>query len=135
MTHIGISYIRKNFVFIYRFLIVGILTFIINFSLVFSLDKFLHLNYKLSITISYLLTLIAHFILSRSFTFKIFYFDSSHLIKYSILPIVNFFISFLMAIFVVEILDLPLYFSVFFATFTCAVISYTLMKYFIFLRD
>lgn len=114
MTHIGISYIRKNFVFIYRFLIVGILTFIINFSLVFSLDKFLHLNYKLSITISYLLTLIAHFILSRSFTFKIFYFDSSHLIRYSILPIVNFFISFLMAIFVVEILDLPLYFSVFF---------------------
>lgn len=135
MINIGIGYIRKNFEFIYRFLIVGISTFIINFGLVFLLDKFIHLNYKLSITIAYFLTLIAHFILNRSFTFKIYHFDRSHLIKYSILPIVNFFISFFMAIFVVETLHLPPHYSVFFATSISAVISYTFMKYFVFLKD
>jgi putative flippase GtrA len=129
------SYIRKNFKFISRFLIVGVLTFIINFSLVFLMDKLFNLNYKLSISIAYLLTLIVHFMLNRSFTFKIYHFDSSHLIKYSVLPIINFFISFLTAIFVVEILNMPPYFSVFFATSISAGISYTFMKYFVFLKS
>jgi len=135
MIHIGMSYIRKNLEFIYRFLIVGISTFIINFGLVFLFDKFLYLNYRLSITIAYFLTLIAHFMLNRSFTFKIYHFDRAHLIKYSILPIVNFFISFLTAIFVVETLDFPPYYSVFLATSISAVISYTFMKYVVFLKD
>jgi putative flippase GtrA len=130
-----IRYIRKNFEFIYRFLIVGVLTFIINFSLVFLMDKLFNLNYKLSISIAYLLTLIVHFMLNRSFTFKIYHFDSSHLIKYSVLPIINFFISLLTAIFVVEFLNMPPYLSVFFSTSISAGISYTFMKYFVFLKS
>jgi putative flippase GtrA len=134
MIHNLIGYVRKNFQFIYKFLIVGFVTLILNFSLVFLLDKLLQLNYKLSITIAYLLTLIAHFMLNRTFTFEIYYFDWAHLIKYLLLPLINFIISFLTAIFVVEILHLPPYYSVFFATSFCAVISYTFMKYFLFLK-
>lgn len=129
-----IRYIRKNFEFIYRFLIVGIVTFLINFILVYSFDQILKLDYKKSVSIAYVITLTCHFLLNRAFTFKVDYFDFAHLLKYSILPITNYLITLSMAFVVVEIIRLPVYYSVFFSAIVTAFISYTLLKYFVFLK-
>ncbi len=129
-----IRYVRKNFEFIYRFVIVGIVTFLINFILVYFFDQIIKLDYKKSISIAYVITLTCHFLLNRAFTFKVDYFDLAHLLRYSILPIINFFITLSMAFVVVEIIRLPVYYSVFFSATLSAFVSYTLLKYFIFLK-
>jgi putative flippase GtrA len=129
-----IRYIRKNFDFIYRFVMVGIFTFLINFILVYFFDQKIKLDYKKSVSIAYVITLVCHFLLNRAFTFKVDYFDFAHLLRYSILPIINFFISLSIAFVVVEIIRLPVYYSVFFSAIFSAFISYTLLKYFVFLK-
>lgn len=129
-----IRYVKKNFKFIYRFVIVGIVTFLINFILVYSFDQIIKLDYKKSVSIAYVITLFCHFLLNRSFTFKVHHFDFAHLLRYSILPIINFFIALSVAFVVVEIIRLPVYYSVFFSTTVSAFVSYMILKYFVFLK-
>ena len=132
-----IKYFLNNKEKLLRFTVVGVATFILNISLVRFFYGFLQIDYKFSATYAYALTLCLHFLLHRFFTYgsvggKI----QSDSLRYSLVPIINYFITLVITFLTVEFINLTPYHGVFLSTLFTAVSSFLLMNHFVFsVRD
>lgn len=128
-----VYYFNSNRLQILSFGLIGVITFILNFLLIWLFFGFIGLDYRFAVTLAYIITLIAHFGLNRTFTYKakgpslI-----AHIAKYSLLLIVNYLITLFVNIITVEILGLTPYYGVIFATGCVMFTSFLLMKYYVF---
>jgi putative flippase GtrA len=116
-----------------KFIIVGLLTFGINFSMFHLFYALGDLDYRISVSLAYGITVVSHFLLHRFFTF-----DAAgqqlfrNLGKYLAMLVLNYGITIAMAWFVVEVIGLSPYFGVIASTAATACSSFFVMKYFVF---
>ncbi len=130
-----VSYLIRHKWQLVRFVIVGIVTFAINLSMVWIFYGKAKLDYRIAVSIAYIITVVIHFFMNRSFTFRQ---ESDKavfdVVKYSTLPILNYIITLIVNTFTVELLGLTPYFGIFFSTLFTAISSFILMKHFVFVR-
>ena len=119
-----------------RFAVVGIVTFALNYSLVWLFYGRLAWHYGTAITLAYIVTVCAHFFLNRTFTY-----ESagsavlSHMGKYGVMLGINYLITLSITVVTVELIALTPYHGVVLATFATAFSSFLLMKHFVFFRQ
>jgi putative flippase GtrA len=130
-----ITYLTRHKWQLLRFAIVGIVTFTINFSMVWVFYGKAKLDYRIAVSFAYILTVITHFYMNRSFTFRQ---ESDNAVfdvaKYSMLPMLNYVITLSVNTFTVEFLRLTPYFGIIFSTFFTSISSFIVMKHFVFVR-
>lgn len=130
------NYLVKNFNKLTIFFIIGIGTFAIYLAMIFLFYDILMLGYKISISISYLITVFVHFFCNRKFTYKhnkrtaIF----AHSIKYLFILLTNYTITISIAHILVGLMHCPPYLSVLVSSFFTAFSSFLLMNHFVFSR-
>lgn len=129
------TYIRDHKWQLIRFGIVGVATFAINFTLVWLFYGKARLDYRIAVTCAYIITVAAHFLLNRSFTYRQaegpFGPDT---LKYGVMFIANYLITLSITTATVELLGLTPYFGIVFSVFATAFSSFLLMKHFVFVR-
>lgn len=118
-----------------RFCIVGSSTFVLNLSLVWLFYGKVKLDYRIAISCAYFITVIAHFMLNRSFTYRheggsVF----PHTAKYGMMLFANYLITLGITTATVELLGLTPYYGIVFSVFVTAFSSFLLMKHFVFAR-
>ena len=126
-------YIKNNIKQIILFTIIGLITFALNFILIFFTNEVLELNYKVAISISYFITVLFHFNLHRIYTFR--GHDSSvikHGFRYLIMLFINYCITLVTAIIVVDFSGIKPYYSILFSVPLTAFSSFIIMKYLVF---
>ena len=135
MYSVIFSYINKHKWQLIRFSIVGMTTFVLNFSLVWLFYGKVDLDYRIAITCAYVITVGFHFLLNRSFTYCRadggVGFDT---VKYGMLLIANYLITVSITSATVELFGLTPYFGVVFSASATAFSSFLLMKHFVFVR-
>ena len=118
---------------LWKFGVVGVLTFGINFASFALLYGRVHLPYALAATLAYAITVACHFSLNKFFTFsarqQAF---GRNLPRYGLMLVVNYLITILAQWTTVEELHLTPYFGVVLATVGTAISSFFIMKYFVF---
>jgi putative flippase GtrA len=128
-----ISYFQLHRDQILRFGIVGVVTFILNYTLVWLFYGLFAMDYRVAVTFAYVITVVIHFILNRTFTYKKGEsFIMGHLGKYGGMLAVNYFIMLSVSMSTVELCRLTPYHGIVFATCVTAFSSFFLMKYFVF---
>ena len=125
------EFIKENYIFIFKFILVGISTLIVNLTCVSFFYDYINLSRTYSISVSYIITLSVHFCMNGSFTFSS-KLTLKSLLKYSALPLINFLIVQIFAYLFVELLILPIQLSVFASSFVTASISFLYLRYFTF---
>ncbi len=129
----SIAYFSRDRALITRFGLVGIITFALNYSLVWLFYGVAALDYRIAVSIAYVLVVVVHFLLSRTFTYKA---HSSpvldHVGKYLGMLISNYFLTLIITICTVELCGLAPYWGVVFATIANAASSFIVMKRFVF---
>jgi len=130
-----LSYIVLHRGQIFRFGIVGLTTFALNFFLVWVFYGKAGLDYRIAVTCAYFITVIAHFMLNRSFTYGQ---EGSSVapdtVKYCMMLVANYFLTLGITTVTVELLKLTPYYGIVFSTFATAFSSFLLMKHFVFAR-
>lgn len=129
------SYFSRHRGQIARFGLVGIITFILNYAMVWLFYGLIALNYRVAVSFAYIITVCAHFMLNRTFVYNkggstLF----SHLGKYGGMLLINYLTTLAISMGTVEVCRLTPYYGVLFATGGTAFSSFLLMKYFVF-RD
>ena len=127
-----ISYFRNNFTSITRFLSIGLLTFFINIIFLYTFYDLFKLDYKISISISYVIGMMMQFQLNKKYTFQVNQFKFKYILKYLNLPIINYIQTILISLLIVGYFNYTPYFSVIVSTAVSALISYFYMKNFVF---
>ena len=131
-----VKYIRVNFWVLFRFGIVGMMTFLINigsFRVFFDTFK---LPYLGAASLAYFVTVFCHFLANKFFTFSAHGQSMSHnLPRYLAMLLINYLITILSSWVVVELVRASPYWGVVVATVGTAISSYTLMKYFVFTHN
>lgn len=120
---------------LFRFFVVGVATFALNFCLVWLFYGKAKLDYRIAVSCAYLVTVIVHFLLNRSFTYgqkggSI----APDTVKYGIMLIVNYMLTLSITSATVELAKLTPYYGIVFATGATAFSSFLLMKHFVFVR-
>jgi putative flippase GtrA len=116
-----------------KYVFVGVVTFGVNFLTFHMCYAWVNLDYRISVSLAYVITLVSHFLLHRYFTFNAAEQQLFHNVgKYLALLGLNYVITISMAWFVVEILKLSPYFAVIATTAVTACSSFFVMKYFVF---
>ena len=120
---------------IIKFSFIGVITFFINFLSFHFFYKECLFDYKISSTFAYLITVISHFTCHRMFTFKIkgggreiFH----NVGKYFIMLGINYFITMIVMWIIVKLIHTSAYYGVVAATCATALLSFFMMKYFVF---
>jgi putative flippase GtrA len=112
---------------------VGIITFGLNYFFIWLFYGLLVLDYRVAVSIAFVVTVAAHFILSRIFVYKNTESPIAHHVwRYGIMLAINYTINLLASIITVEMFGLSPYFAVVFATAITACSSFFLMRYFVF---
>lgn len=128
-------YIRSHLREIIKFCIVGVATLLLNCGLVWLFYGKAALDYRFAVTYAYFITVVAHFMLNRSFTYGRkgggVAFDT---VRYTTMLLCNYFITLFVTTMAVEVLGLLPYFGVLFSVFVTAFSSFLLMKHFVFVR-
>jgi putative flippase GtrA len=131
-----IAYLARNHKLILRFGLVGMITFMLSYFIVWLFYGVFALDYRFAITVAFIITVIAHFILNRTFTYKT---SESPIVhqawKYGVMLAVNYMINLFASIIAVEVFELSPYFGIVFATIITASSSFFLIKYFVFLQS
>jgi putative flippase GtrA len=126
-------YFLKNLRFIFRFILVGCTTFCLNIFLTWIFYSRLNYDYKIAISFSYILTVAAHFLLNKFFTFNgIENNISGDGIRYLFMLIINYLITLAVSIVVVGILGFSPFISIPISTIFVAASSFLLMRHFVF---
>lgn len=123
-----INYLKNNYIYILKFVLVGITTLLLNIVLVSFFYDFLAYERSSAITISYIVTLLVHYLLNGKFTFSS-KLGLDNLVRYSLLPIINYFIAISMGYFVVEVISLKIQYSVIASSMCSAFISFLYLRY------
>jgi putative flippase GtrA len=116
--------------------LVGVATFAINNLFFWIFNSYLNLNYQLSITFSYFLTVASHFLLNHFFTYSG-QADKGILgafPKYLLMLVLNYLITLSVVSTTVELLGLSPYFGIVFSTAATAMTSFLVMNHFVFRR-
>ncbi len=125
--------IKKNIRSISMFLVVGALSALINFSSFTVLWKVIGINYQVAVVVSYILSVIFHFIANRRFSFKSHGADfSQHIVKYLLMISLNCGINFLIVRIVVEFAHLSPYIGLVLGIGVTMNMSYILLRYWVF---
>jgi putative flippase GtrA len=128
-----ITYLVRNRNLIARFGLVGISTFFLNYCCVWLFYGLIALDYRFAVTLAYIITVVAHFLLNRMFTYNK---GESHIIghigRYGVMLAINYAITISVSIATVEVCGLSPYIGVIFATGATACSSFFLMKDFVF---
>ena len=118
-----------------RFIIVGLVTFALNFFLVWLFYGKAALDYRMAVSYAYFITVVTHFILNRSFTYR---HKAGSVVpvtaKYCAMLFVNYGLTLSITTATVELLRLTPYYGIVFSTFATALSSFLLMKHFVFVR-
>jgi len=127
------AYIKKYKWRIIRFILVGATTFFQNMVLIWFFYEKLGLNNLISVSAAYVVTVATHFLLNHSFTYQ----QSSKtvrldLFKYSVLVFINYLITLVFSIVVVELLGLSIYFGGILSIFITGLSSFIIMNHFVF---
>ena len=130
-----LSYIRSHGWQIIRFGVVALVTFALYFFLVWLFYGKTGLDYRIAVTYAYFITVVAHFILNRWFTYR----QKGRprlpdTAKYCIMLFFNYLITLGVTTTTVELLALTPYYATVFSTFATASSSFLLMKYFVFVQ-
>jgi len=127
------TYINEHKIQLFKFVLVGITTSGVNLTNVYIFYGLLQWDYRLAITIAYIVAVLCHFLLHRVFTFRA---GNQQIInnagKYSLMLLVNYGITLTAVLIAVEILGSSPYFGVIGAVGITAFTSFFLMKYFVF---
>lgn len=116
-----------------KFVFVGLLTFGINFSMFHLFYGVGEIDYRISVSLAYVITVVCHFLLHRFFTFEAAGQELAHNVgKYLAMLGLNYGITITTAWCVVEVLGLSPYFGVIASTAATACTSFLVMKYFVF---
>jgi putative flippase GtrA len=136
MIRFALRYIVDHRWQLTKFVVVGVLTFGVNFlmfHLFYGLGK---LDYRVSVSLAYAITVLCHFSLHRFFTFEAAEQQLVHNAgRYVAMLGLNYAITLSMAWFVVEVLNLSPYFGVVGSTLATAGTSFFVMKYFVFRKS
>jgi putative flippase GtrA len=129
----GFNYIVDHRRQLAKFVFVGFLTFGINFGLFHLFYGLANVDYRISVSLAYVITVVCHFLLHRFFTFDAAGQELVHNVgKYLGMLGLNYLITISMAWFVVAGLGLSPYWGVIAATAATACSSFFVLKYFVF---
>jgi putative flippase GtrA len=126
-------YFKIHFWQLVRFIIVGLVAFLLYFILIYIFYGKFALDYRMAATYAYFITVIVHFTLNRKFTYN----QKSNSIfpdsaKYCIMLTANYLITLAVTTGTVELLMLTPYHGAIISSFATALSSFLLMKYFVF---
>jgi len=120
----------------FRFLIVGCITAVVQFSMLSILLEILVIDYKLATSLAYITAVVFHFSANRYFTFQL---DGlpeiSQIFRYLVVAIVNFMITLLVTILSVEALGLGAYIGTILSILITIVFGYLATKHWVFIKD
>lgn len=119
-----------------KFIFVGLLTFGVNFLMFHVFYGLVQLDYRVSVSLAYVITVICHFLLHRFFTFDAAEQQLAHNVgRYLAMLGLNYALTIATAWFVVEVLGLSPYWVVIASTAVTACTSFFVMKYFVFVKS
>lgn len=126
-------FILKNKNSFFSFILVGLLTAGIYFSLFALLWQLLNLDYKIAVSIAYITAILFYFFFNRKFTFK----NHTHSIreqfsKFIIMAFINYLATLAVIHIVMELLKLPPYFGMVIALGITTILSYLIAKFWVF---
>jgi putative flippase GtrA len=123
----------QNQALIARFGLVGIITFALNYFLVWLFYGVAALDYRIAVSMAYVFSVVAHFLLNRTFTYKAQGLSIlGHVSKYMGMLIFNYLLTMIVTMCTVELCGLVPYWGIVFATAANALSSFMLMRYFVF---
>lgn len=133
ILHYFLNYIVSHRVQLIRFIVIGLITFGISFVCFHLFYKVVHLDYRVAITLTYVITVASHFLLHRTFTFKaVGQKMVLNIWKYAFMMFVNYLNVVVIMWFLVDILKYTPYLGVFVSPAITALINFFMMKYFVF---
>ena len=127
-------YLIHNRRMIATFILVGAITFILNYFFVWLFYGVLVLDYKMAVTLAFVIAAATHFILNRRFTYQAHVISPMihHAWKYGVMLIINYVINLSVSVITVEVCGLNPYFGVLFAAIIMLCSGFLLMRYFVF---
>lgn len=129
----ALRYLIEHRLQLAKFVVVGLVTFGIYFSVFHLFYGLVHLNYRIAVSLAYVITVISHFWLHRLLTFSAAEQQIMHNAgKYLLMLGVNYGITLAIVGVVVEVAELSPYIGVIASTATTAWMSFFVMKYFVF---
>ncbi|MCL4490365.1 MAG: GtrA family protein [Nitrospirae bacterium] len=133
----GSDAVKRFFAFNKRsvaaFVVVGILTAAVYFSLYTLLWKLLCLDYRIAVTVAYLGGVLFHFSMNRRITFRSRNAKALHQVgRYTVMIGFNYLLTMIIVEISVKILSLQPYWGVIFATCFTAVTGYLISKFWVF---
>lgn len=133
MLRHAIRYLAEHRLQLAKFVIVGLLTFGINFLFFHLFYGLFHWDYRIAVSVAYVLTVISHFLLHRIFTFSAAEQQMAHTAgKYLLMLAVNYGITLTVVGLAVEVAGWSPYIGVIASTAATASTSFFVMKYFVF---
>lgn len=125
--------VKEQFTTLFSFLTVGAIAAVVNIGSFFFLFQFTSLNYEVSISISYILSVIFHFTANRRFTFKRHDVHFYHqLPKYLCMVLFNYIITLGVMYFIVEVTQLSPYVGNVAAIGMTVMTGYAMSRYWVF---
>jgi len=127
------QYVKTHRIQVAKFIVVGFLTLGINVCCFHIFYRAIGLDYKIAISLAYVITVVSHFLLHRFFTF-----DAEeqalihHTWKYLLMLGLNYLVFLGVVWMTVEVLKVSPYFGVAGSTAVTAAISFFMMKHFVF---
>lgn len=115
------------------FLGIGALTALVYFALFTVIWQLLHIDYRIAVTISYLIAISFHFLMNRRVTFRVARGNFiPHIMKYAVTAFMNYLITILIVEFSVKLLLLSPYLGVLIAVGVTVVTGYLMLKFWVF---
>ena len=132
----SIKKFKSEFIKLSKFLIVGGISAIVLFVSMWFFYEIIKLDYKISMFISYIFSVLCHYSANRRFTFKL----SGNLIdgvivRYILLLLLNLFITMAITIFVVEIMKISPIFAPVFTISVTVSISFLVSRFWVFKKS
>ena len=121
---------KRTFLF---YCLAGGLSALVYFCFFSLLWQMIHMNYKIAVSIAYVMSVVVHFTMNRRLTFRGHGKNlRKHLMKYSVMILINYLITMLVVHMVVEKIHLSPYFGVVAAIGATVMSGYLMAKYWVF---
>lgn len=128
-----LSYLKAHKLEIGKFIAVGLVIFGINFASFHFSYNYIQLAYSQAASIAYIIAVVSHFFLHRTFTFgAVGQQIIPNLWKYALMLLMNYLILLTMMWFIVEVTHHSPYLGIIAATMMTAFVSFFMMKLFVF---
>ncbi len=127
------TFLNNHKIQLVQFFIVGLIIFCINLASFHISYSIVQLNYTLAASMAYIITVLAHFLLHRRFTFAATQQNvASSVWKYLVMLGLNYLILLFVMWLAVDVIKTSAYFGLIASTVMTACINFFMMKYFVF---